>query len=66
MIESKVYVDEREKCLKGRPKKVWKQVVERDMKETGLRLKDTVNHALWKEQLRNRYGQLLHQQGKRS
>jgi len=36
---------------KGRPKKTWREIVEKDCKVCGLNREDAMDHSRWKKQI---------------
>ena len=51
---------------RGRPRMTWSQVVERDMRECGLKREDVKDRERWRRLLCRTAGQPLRKQGKRS
>ena len=48
----------------GRLRMTWSQVVEKDMRECGLKREDVKDRERWRRLLCRAAGQLLHKQGK--
>ena len=50
---------------RGRPKKTWRQVVEKDMRDAGMKTSDAVDRDRWRRLLWSANGQPLRKRGKR-
>ena len=50
---------------RGRPRKTWRHVVERDMRERGSKREDAQEHKKWRKLLWEAAGQPLRKRGKR-